>query len=173
MTRRLGRGHNARQMSQPKDLLLIDVDTGIDDALALLYACADRHALILGVSTVVGNVSLPTATRNTRAVLAMVGRSDIPVWPGAATPMSTAPVDASVVHGESGLGYAILPEPREPASSAHAVDGLVEAARAHPMRITLVATGPLTNIALAALREPELPRLLRRFVIMGLSLIHI
>jgi purine nucleosidase len=154
-------------MTQPNPLLVIDVDTGIDDALALLYACADRDARILGVSTVVGNVSLAAATRNTRAVLAMVGRSDIPVWPGAATPMSTAPADASVVHGESGLGYAVLPEPPVSASSAHAVDSLIATARAHPGRITLVATGPLTNIALAVLREPDLPRLLRRFVIMG------
>ena len=153
--------------SPPKDLLVIDVDTGIDDALALLYACAHADAKILGVSTVVGNVTLASATRNTRAVLAMIGRSDIPVWPGAATPMSTAPTDASVVHGESGLGYAALPEPKTPAASAHAVDAIIATARAHVGKLTLVATGPLTNIALAVLREPDLPRLVKRFVIMG------
>ena len=154
-------------MTQSKDLLFIDVDTGIDDALALLYACADPDAKILGVSTVVGNVTLTSATRNTRAVLAMIGRSDIPVAPGAATPLSTAPTDASVVHGESGLGYAALPEPRAPASSAHGVDAIIAAARACAGKLTLVATGPLTNIALAVMREPDLPRLLKRFVIMG------
>ena len=75
-------------MSHQAEPLVIDVDTGIDDALALLYACAAPAAEILGVSTVVGNVGLNAATRNTRAVLALAGRGDIPVWPGAATPMS-------------------------------------------------------------------------------------
>ncbi len=154
-------------MSQQTDFLIIDVDTGIDDALALLYACAVAPKPILGVSTVVGNVSLAAATRNTRAVLALAGGADIPVWPGAATPLSTAASDARAVHGETGLGYAVLPETPEPARSAHAVDALVAAAHAHPGRLVLVATGPLTNIALAVMREPELPRLVKRFVIMG------
>ena len=154
-------------MSQQAEFLVIDVGTGIDDALALLYACAEPQAHVLGVSTVVGNVSLEAATRNTRAVLALAERSDIPVWPGAATPLSNFAADARAVHGETGLGYAVLPEPSEPAHSAHAVDAIVGAAHAHAGRLILVATGPLTNIALAVMREPELPRLLKRFVIMG------
>ncbi len=154
-------------MSQQTDFLVIDVDTGIDDALALLYACAEADQRILAVSTVVGNVSLAAATRNTRAVLALAGWADIPVWPGAATPLSPVASDARAVHGETGLGHAELPEPAEPARSAHAVDALVAAAHAHPGRLILIATGPLTNIALAVMREPELPRLVKRFVIMG------
>ena len=81
-------------MSHSSEPLVIDVDTGIDDALALLYACAALEAQIVGVSTVVGNVGLDAATRNTRAVLALAGRSDIPVWPGAAIPLSAASADA-------------------------------------------------------------------------------
>ena len=154
-------------MPQPAEPIVIDVDTGIDDALALLYACAQGQAEILGVSTVVGNVGLPAATRNTRAVLALAGRADIPVWPGAGAPLSNPMRDASEVHGESGLGYAALPEPPAPARSAHAVDSILAAANAHAGRLLLVATGPLTNIALAVMREPELPRLVKRFVIMG------
>ncbi len=154
-------------MSQQTEHLVIDVDTGIDDALALLYACAEPQAHVLGVSTVVGNVSLETATRNTRAVLALAGRGDIPVWPGAATPLSNFATDARAVHGDTGLGYAVLPELPEPGHSAHAVDAIIGAAHAHAGRLILVATGPLTNIALAVMREPELPRLLKRFVIMG------
>ena len=154
-------------MSPQTDCLAIDVDTGIDDALALLYACAEAPKRILGVSSVVGNVSMAAATRNTRAVLALAGRANIPVWPGAAAPLSTVASDARAVHGETGLGYAVLPEATEPAHSAHAVDALVAAAHAHPGRLILVATGPLTNIALAVMREPELPRLVKRFVIMG------
>jgi purine nucleosidase len=154
-------------MSQQTEFLVIDVDTGIDDALALLYACAEPHAHMLGVSTVVGNVSVEAATRNTRAVLSLAGRSDIPVWPGSATPLSNFAADARAVHGETGLGYAVLPEPPQSARGAHAVDAIIGAAHAHPGRLVLVATGPLTNIALAVMREPELPRLLKRFVIMG------
>jgi len=154
-------------MPQHAEPLIIDVDTGIDDAFALLYACAHRQAQILGVSTVVGNVSLAAATRNTRAVLGLAGRADIPVWPGAATAISIAVRDASEVHGRTGLGHAILPEPDEPAPQLHAADSIIGAARAHAGRLILAAVGPLTNIALAVMREPELPRLVKRFVIMG------
>ena len=154
-------------MSQSPETLFVDVDTGIDDAFALLYACAETAARLLGVSTVVGNVSLANATRNTRAVLALAGRADVPVSPGAAFPLAPEPNDARAVHGATGLGHATLPEPPEPAEPSHAVDAIVAAARAHAGRLVLVATGPLTNIALAAMREPELPRLVKRFVIMG------
>jgi purine nucleosidase len=154
-------------MTERSEPLLLDVDTGIDDAFALLYACADKQARILGVSTVVGNVSLAAATRNTRAVLALAGRGDIPVWPGAATAILNAVRDASDIHGATGLGHAVLPEPDAPADALHAADEIIAAARSHSGRLILCATGPLTNIALAVMREPELPRLVRRFVIMG------
>ena len=154
-------------MSERSEPLVIDVDTGIDDAFALLYACAHEEARILGVSTVVGNVSLVAATRNTRAVLALAGRAQIPVWPGAATALSIAVRDASEVHGETGLGHAVLPEPEESPEALHAADSIIGAARSHAGRLILCATGPLTNIALGVMREPELPRLVKRFVIMG------
>jgi purine nucleosidase len=154
-------------MSELAEPFVVDVDTGIDDALALLYACAQPQAQILGVSTVVGNVALAAATRNTRAVLALAGRADIPVWPGAATALAVAVRDASEIHGRSGLGHAVLPEPEEPAQIFHALDAIIAAAHAHAGRLILAATGPLTNIALAVMREPELPRLVKRFVIMG------
>src|SRR5271167_3723233 len=113
----------------------VDVDTGIDDALALLYACAEAQAGLVGVSTVVGNVNLANATRNTRAVLALAGRAEVPVSPGAAVPLSPEPNDARAVHGATGLGYASLPEPAEPAHVVHAVDALVAAARTHSGRL--------------------------------------
>ena len=154
-------------MAQRKDPLLIDVDTGIDDALALLYACAQPQVHLVGVTTVVGNVSLESATRNTRAVLKLARRPETPVWRGSAIPLSNAVKDASEVHGKTGLGHAVLPEPEEPPEGGHAVDSIIAAAQAHSGRLILVATGPLTNIALAVMREPELPRLVRRFAIMG------
>ena len=154
-------------MTEPVEPFVIDVDTGIDDALALLYASAHEEAQILGVSTVVGNVPLAAATRNTRAVLRLAGRADIPVWPGAPTALSISVRDASEIHGKTGLGHAVLPEPEEQAQAHHAVDAIIASARAHAGRLILCATGPLTNIALALMREPELPRLVKRFVIMG------
>ncbi len=147
--------------------LIIDVDTGIDDAFGLLYACASPHGRLLGVSTVAGNVDLTRATRNTRAVLAMAGRADVPVWPGCAAPILHAPADARAVHGASGLGYAVLPDPPPDDDAPNAIDAIVAHAHALKGDLVLVATGPLTNIALALLREPALPRLVARLVLMG------
>ena len=145
--------------------LILDVDTGIDDAFALLYALGRADARLIGVSAVAGNVSLAKAARNTRAVLALAGRADIPVWEGAAAPLLGHVGDASDIHGESGLGRAMLPEPPPAAATPHAVDALIAATRAQ--EAVLVATGPLTNIALAVARDPALPRRLKRFVAMG------
>jgi purine nucleosidase len=147
--------------------IILDVDTGIDDALGLLLACAAPTARILGVSTVAGNVDLTRATRNTRAVLALAGRADIPVWPGCVRPIMREAEDASAIHGGSGLGHAILPEPPPAANAFNAIDKIVEAAKLHAGELVLVATGPLTNVAIALMREPELPKLLRRLVLMG------
>lgn len=146
--------------------LILDVDTGIDDAFALLLALASPSIRILGVASVAGNVSLAKATRNTSAVLALAGRSDIPVWPGCEAPLLHAPEDASTIHGPSGLGYAELPEPPSPAAP-HATDAILAASREHPGELVIVATGPLTNIAAALIRDPDLPKRLKRFVVMG------
>jgi purine nucleosidase len=147
--------------------LVIDVDTGIDDAFALLYACASPRARLIGVSTVAGNVDLASATRNTRAVLALARRAEIPVWPGCAAPLLRAKSDATRFHGASGLGYAVLPEPDGKPAPRHAIDAILAAASAEPGALTLVATGPLTNVAAALLRDPDLPRRLGRLVLMG------
>jgi inosine-uridine nucleoside N-ribohydrolase len=147
--------------------LILDVDTGIDDAFALLYALSRPEVRLIGVSAVAGNVSLPKAARNTRAVLALAGRDDVPVFEGAAAPLLGHVGDASDIHGAGGLGRAALPEPPAAPGAPHAVDALIAASRAHAGELVLVATGPLTNIALALARDPELPRRLKRFVVMG------
>jgi purine nucleosidase len=138
-------------MPDARTPLILDVDTGIDDALGLLYICAAPEARILGVSTVAGNIDLTRATRNTRAVLALADRPDIAVWPGCDRPLIRTTERASAVHGESGLG----------------LDEIFSAARAHAWELILIATGPLTNVAVALMREPALPRLLKRLVLMG------
>jgi purine nucleosidase len=154
-------------MANAKIKLVIDVDTGIDDALALLHACASPEADILGVTTVSGNVGLQRATRNTRAVLALAGRGDIPVWPGSARPILREAEDASHVHGGSGLGEAQLPEPAPARDTRHAVDQILALAKAHEGELVLVPTGPLTNVAVALTREPALANWLKRLVLMG------
>jgi purine nucleosidase len=154
-------------MADAKTKLIIDVDTGIDDALALLHACASAEADILAVTTLSGNVGLAHATRNTRAVLALAERTDIPVWAGAARPILREAEDASYVHGGSGLGQAQLPEPPSSTDARHAVDQILALAKQHRGEVVLAPTGPLTNIAAALLREPDLAKWLKRVVLMG------
>jgi len=163
--------------------LLLDLDTGIDDSLALLLACASPEAALLACTAVGGNVGAATAARNTRAVLELAGRGEVEVALGALRPLLRAPADerggGGGIHGPSGLGDAVLPEPRMPPSPRHAVPGprhavevFLEETRRRPGEVVLVATGPLTNLALAVLREPEVLGRLRRLVVMGGAYAH-
>ena len=146
---------------------VIDCDTGIDDSLALLYACASPDAEIVAVTCVAGNVDARQVAENTRAVLELAGRPDVEVALGRETPLVRPLVTTPETHGPRGIGYAELPPAGQPLSQRHAADLIIEEARRRPGEITLVAIGPLTNVAVAVLREPELPRLLKRLVIMG------
>jgi inosine-uridine nucleoside N-ribohydrolase len=147
--------------------LIIDCDTGIDDSLALLYACASPEAEIVAVTCVAGNVDARQVAENTRAVLELAGRDDVEVALGREVPLARDLVTTPETHGPRGIGYAELPPARRALSSRHAVDLLIDKIRNRPGEVTLVTLGPLTDVALAALRQPELPRLLRRLVIMG------
>jgi len=147
--------------------LLLDVDTGIDDSLALLYACASPDAEIVAVTCVAGNVDAQQVARNTRAVLELAGRADVEVALGRETPLLRDLVTTPETHGPLGIGYAVLPPASRPLSARFGPDVIVEEARRRPGELTLVTLGPMTNLALAVLREPALPTLLRRWVIMG------
>ena len=147
--------------------LLIDCDTGIDDSLALLYACASEDAEIVAVTCSYGNVTLDDVARNTRAVLELAGRPDIEVALGRAAPLVRPLEITPETHGPDGIGYAELPRPSRALSPRAGPDLIVEEARRRPGELTLVTLGPLTNLAVALQREPELPRLLRRLVVMG------
>ena len=147
--------------------LLIDCDTGIDDSLALLYACASLEADILAVTCCSGNVHATDVARNTLAVLELGGRGDVEVAIGRPMPLIRTLEITPETHGPQGIGHAELPPPSRALSARHGVDVIVETARARPGQVTLVTLGPLTNLATALLREPELPRLLRRWVLMG------
>jgi purine nucleosidase len=147
--------------------LLLDVDTGIDDALALLYACASPEVELVGVTCVGGNVNARRVAENTRAVLALAGRSDVPVALGREEPLVKPLETSAETHGPRGIGYADLPASSRPLEKDDAADRIVSVARARPGEVTLVTLGPLTNLAVALEREPSLPNLLAGYVLMG------
>jgi purine nucleosidase len=147
--------------------LLLDVDTGIDDSLALLYACGSPDAEIVAVTCVAGNVDARQVAENTRAVLELAGRADVEVALGREAPIARELVMTPETHGPRGIGYAVLPPASRPLSARFGPDVIVEEARRRPGELTLVTLGPMSNLAVAVLREPALPTLLRRWVIMG------
>jgi purine nucleosidase len=147
--------------------IIIDCDPGIDDALALVFAHGSPGLRLCGVTTVAGNVPLDMTTANALRVADFVGIGDVPVVAGSAGPLLRPGLTAHHVHGASGLGSALLPAPSSRAAAGHAVDFLIETIGAAPGEITLIAIGPLTNIALAVRREPRLAGWVRDFVIMG------
>jgi purine nucleosidase len=151
----------------PRIPILIDCDTGIDDSLALLYAVASPECELVAVTCTAGNVDAAQVAENTRAVLELAGRSDVEVAIGRASPLARELVTTPETHGPHGIGYAELPPATAPLSRRYSPDLIVAEARSRPGELTLVTLAPLTNVALAVLREPELPRLLRRLVIMG------
>ena len=143
--------------------VIVDCDPGHDDAIALVVAA--RHTELLGVTTVAGNAPIERTTRNALVILDLLGH-DAPVHRGAARPLLAAPVHAGYVHGESGLDGADLPEPERTAAGEDAVAFIVETARARE-GLWLVPTGPLTNIALALRRAPDLPDRIAGISLMG------
>ena len=147
--------------------IILDCDPGIDDALAIAFAAGHPEIELAGLTTVAGNVGLAKTTANALAVASFAGAAGVPVTAGCAAPLLRPALDARHVHGESGLGGAVLPAPARKAEDGHAIDFIIGALAAAPGEITLVATGPLTNVALALRREPRLPQWVRDFVIMG------
>lgn len=171
--------------------LFLDCDPGIDDAVALGYLLCQPDVTITGIAASGGNVSTAQVVKNTLGWLELSGRSDLPVHRGAEHPLAGASEYAEETHGDTGAGYAQLPDvqlptppvpdgggsPDNPADSptdnpdggAHlsAAQAWVDAAREHPGELIGVVTGPCTNLALALELDPELPRLIRRLFIMG------
>jgi len=144
-----------------------DVDTGVDDAMALTYLLASPDADLVGIASTAGNVPVHQVCRNNLGLLALCGRPDIPVSKGSDVPLTAPLRTAEDTHGPEGLGYATLPPTSLTLTDHDAADAWVRAAHAHPGELVAIAVGPLTNLALAMRREPALPRLLRRLVIMG------
>lgn len=147
--------------------LLLDVDTGIDDALALLYVAGSPDAELVAVTCSAGNATLEDVVHNTLAVLAVAGRGDVEVAAGRDAPLLRALEVTPETHGPHGLGYAEPPDPPGEVSARFGPELIVDEARRRPGELTLVTLGPLTNLAVAVLAEPALPGLLRRWVMMG------
>ncbi len=147
--------------------LIIDTDPGIDDALAIACAFADPKAEVMALTTVFGNASIDDTTENALRILEVYDR-DIPVYRGAHRPL-TMPLreHPSFVHGERGLGGAVQPKAAKTTEQLSATQYLVNAANQHPGEITIVALGPLTNLALALALDPTIGHKIKRVVSMG------
>jgi purine nucleosidase/pyrimidine-specific ribonucleoside hydrolase len=147
--------------------VILDCDPGHDDAIALLLALGSPEINLLGVTTVAGNQTLEKTTANAIRVLDHVGRTDVPVAAGAPRPLVRDTSTAGEVHGETGLDGPDLPGPSRLPEPMHAIDWIAQAVGESPEPVTLVPTGPLTNIALFLTRYPGLESQLERIVLMG------
>ena len=153
--------------SVSKVRMLVDNDTGIDDALALAYLCSLDHVELLAVTSTPGNVKAEQVAANNLALLELCGRPEVPVLIGAREPLVVPLVTTEETHGPQGVGYATLPEPDASEVRNDAVDYWIETIKANPGELTVLLCAPLTNFALALRKEPKLPWLLKKVVIMG------
>ncbi len=148
-------------------VVFADVDTGIDDALAVIYLLASPDADLVGIASTGGNIAVGQVCANNLSLLELCGAADIPVSKGADEPLGGRWPDHPKFHGPKGIGYAELPASNRRLTDYDATTAWIAAAHSHAGDLIGLVTGPLTNLALALRAEPALPRLLRRLVIMG------
>jgi purine nucleosidase len=146
---------------------ILDCDPGHDDMVAILLAAAHPRVDLLAITTVAGNGTLERTTHNARAVCTLAGIRDVPIAAGAPGPLVGTLRTAAHVHGESGLGGAELPDPDVPLAPEHAVELMASVLREASEPVTLVPTGPLTNVALLLRTHPGLAERVREIVLMG------
>lgn len=155
-------------MQNHPEPIIIDCDPGQDDAVMLLMALASTDRFdIIGISTVAGNVPLTLTERNARIMCDLAGRPDTPVYAGCAKPMERELVTAEMVHGQTGLDGIEIIEPKTPLNTQHAVEFIIETLSKTDKPITLVPTGPLTNIATAIRKAPDILPNIKEIVLMG------
>jgi purine nucleosidase len=149
--------------------IIIDTDPGLDDAVAILLALAAADELeVLGITAVAGNLLLAQTERNARRVCELAGRRDVPVYAGCARPLMLPLTTAERIHAETDRDRLLLPEPTMPLQARHGVDFLIETlCSAEPGSITICALGPLTNIAVALAKSPEIADSIGEVVVMG------
>lgn len=151
--------------------IILDVDPGIDDALALLLALQSPELKVEAITVVSGNVIVEKGVENALKLVELAGRPDVVVAKGARYPLQRKLITAEAVHGKNGLGEVELPAPKKTLDPRHAVDVIIEVVSASPGEITLVPVGPLTNIALALLKDPGLPAKIPEIILMGGSIV--
>jgi purine nucleosidase len=148
--------------------IILDCDPGHDDAVAIMFALGSPDIELAAITTVGGNQTIDKVTRNARGILALCGREEVPVYRGAERPLLRQVETAPSIHGETGLDGVELPIPTVAERPQRAAQAIVEIVReSEPGSITLVGTGPLTNLALAARLEPAIVSRVREVVIMG------
>jgi len=148
--------------------IIIDTDPGLDDVVAILLALAADELAVLGIVAVAGNLPLSQTERNARRVCELAGRTDVPVYAGCGRPMLRSLATAEHIHVETSRDRLLLPEPTMALQAQHGVDFLIETLRAaETSTVTLCALGPLTNIAMALVKAPEVAGKIRELVIMG------
>jgi len=148
--------------------IILDCDPGHDDAIAMLLAAGSPEIELAAITTVAGNQTIEKVTRNARAVVRIAGLDGVPIAAGMHRPLVRDVRTAPSIHGESGLDGPALPETLAPLDDRHAVDLIVDTVMSRPAgEITLVPTGPLTNIAMAVRREPRIVERVREVVLMG------
>jgi pyrimidine-specific ribonucleoside hydrolase len=160
----------ARREQKDPTPIILDVDPGHDDAVAIMLACGAPELDLLAVTTVAGNVPLEKTTRNALRVLSLVGRPDVPVAAGAAAPLARPLRTAEDIHGESGLEGPEIPEASFEPDERGATRLMADAVRESPDPVTLVPVGPLTNVALFLREYPELRARIARISLMGGSI---
>ncbi len=153
----------------PPRKIINDTDPGQDDAVAILLALASpEEVTVLGICAVAGNVPLPLTQRNARIICELAGKTDVPVFAGCDAPLRRKLVTAEHVHGKTGLDGPQLADPTMPLQDRHAVDFIIETLRAEPAHsVTLCPLGPLTNIATAFQRAPDIIERVQQIVLMG------
>ncbi|SET20053.1 nucleoside hydrolase [Anaerobranca gottschalkii] len=146
--------------------IILDVDPGIDDAMAIALAHKWPGVELLGITTVGGNLPLEKTTDNGGKILKLLG-ANCKVYPGMAEPLFRELHTAENIHGPTGLGYAQLPDGKEYIADKHGVDFIIEQVNKYPKEITLIGVGPLTNIAMAIKKDPSLAEKVREICVMG------
>lgn len=147
--------------------VILDCDPGHDDAVAILLACASPELRVLGISTVAGNVPLEKTSKNALKICELAELEQVKVYAGMSRPLVKDLLTAENVHGKSGLDGPVLPEPKRAIEPRHSVDFIIDELLAARDPITLIPTGPLTNIAMALLREPRIRSSIGEIILMG------
>lgn len=144
--------------------IILDCDPGMDDSMAIVMAVKAEELDVLAITTVNGNYPVDVTSKNARKVLELLGRTEIPVARGMAVPMIRKSPSDPFTHGEDGQAEAYLPEPAMKLADQDAVDLIIDLVKANPGEVTLIATGPMSNLAMAMVKAPEIKTMIPEII---------